>query len=819
MSASGFAAPLPPFLRFLLAVSVFVWIPGAVVVRGLLRVRTESAFVQYPLDFFAGASIASLIAWPFVWFDASLGACSATLQWLLGALFAAAWLLSWRRRRHDGDGVRWGAAVPLCLLAAVVALQPSTLDEERDAHDHIGYIRQIQVTGAAAPAGVMAQRVDADEAPPNDPRKGAFHDVLAVVSAESHLDPAVMWGYLPIVVFPFAFFAFIAFCRAFVARGGELVACALLFALSYGGVGYQYAETVAYGLNLAISWYWVLVPLVLRPGAGWQRLAAVALLAAGGAVVHIGVVLHVMVLAATVVLFGRLLGDGHALRARTALVMAAGALVAGVSKVAWAHGAGNAIHAHEQGVLYFGRWFVVSPLELLRVHGLLFLGGLAMTAVLLVWGGRSPRARRQLAFAVVPLVVCFVPFIARPLIQAGTYMISRCLLNVPVFPIIITAVLAIVTWSRSRGVVARVVGAAVLIVWGMVFLAPTTRAVARSVSALATTPAAGVTDELVSYIRTLPAGSVILTDPKTAYALSAMTPQRYVAVQGQHGNPLDRYALDRLAAVRDVLSPYTTSSQTVDACDRYGVDFVICNAVSNARAREFLGTWDSADYPLTVAKLQAISGRFRAVRETGDFTVFLHDPAGAGETVWSPRETPLSFTPAGPVERCRVEPRRADEFAIVWVGLEPNTALPGEPVKICLGYEKSGASAYGLPYGIHLRFDHESLVEAPDYPGAKHVRRMRERRGGYALRFTRAHRPFGGRLDVDMWPIGKTFYETFEVDLPRNLRKGNYELMVTIERASLLPNFDARDLLFNRDRLSGTVCATLTVTAQRVREQ
>ena len=94
VSASGFAAPLPPFLRFLLAVSVFVWIPGAVVVRGLLRVRTESAFVQYPLDFFAGASIASLIAWPFVWFDASLGACSATLQWLLGALFAAAWLLS-----------------------------------------------------------------------------------------------------------------------------------------------------------------------------------------------------------------------------------------------------------------------------------------------------------------------------------------------------------------------------------------------------------------------------------------------------------------------------------------------------------------------------------------------------------------------------------------------------------------------------------------------------------------------------------------------------------------------------------------------------
>jgi hypothetical protein len=380
----------------------------------------------------------------------------------------------------------------------------------------------------------------------------------------------------------------------------------------------------------------------------------------------------------------------------------------------------------------------------------------------------------------------------------------------------VTAVTAIVAWSRQGRIVKRLAGALVLVAWSIVFLAPTVRAVSRTLSA--TTPSAGpeVGDELVRYVRQLPTGSVILTDPRTAYALSALSEHRFVAVHGQHGNPLDAHALDRLEAVRDVLSPHVVSQRAAAACDRYGVDFVICNAVSRTHRQEFLSTWDSSDYMLTVTKLDAIAGRFRAVHEAGDFTVFLHDFGGAGGTTWGPSQAPFEFESDREMGACRVE-APGGAFRIVSAAMSTPRAVPGEPVQITLGYERSRATRYELPFTIHLRLDHESVGRAGDYPGSKHVRRAGERWGRYAVRFTRPHTPLGGRFEVDMWPIGKRFYETFEIDLPWHLRPGTYSLMLTIERASLVPSHSFRDLLYNRDRKSGEVCATLEVTSQRVR--
>jgi hypothetical protein len=78
------------------------------------------------------------------------------------------------------------------------------------------------------------------------------------------------------------------------------------------------------------------------------------------------------------------------------------------------------------------------------------------------------------------------------------------------------------------------------------------------------------------------------------------------------------------------------------------------------------------------------------------------------------------------------------------------------------------------------------------------------------------HRPFAGLYDVDLWPIGVTFYETFTARLPAALAVGGYDIHVLVERGSLLPNFTLKDLLFNDDRLNVRPCGRLVLVGQRV---
>jgi len=503
---------------------------------------------------------------------------------------------------------------------------------------------------------------------------------------------------------------------------------------------------------------------------------------------------------------------------RAVAALALSVLVAAAWKMAWlGGGSGNLIHAHPQGLLYLTpRWFVVSPFEVLRQHGLVFLGGLVITPLLALHARRSREAARELAFAVIPLVLCFVPFVATPLVDAASYMVSRTLLCVAVFPMIVTAFACTASWARCRAWWARVVAAVVLSAWALVFVAPTARALARSLSTPAGMRTKTLADALVAYVRRLPAGSVILSDPRTSYELSALTDQRFVAVAGQHGTPYDARALDRLEAVRDVLSPYTVSRATMAACDRYHVDFVVVNAAQDSRASDFLSVWDAATYGETVRKLQSVAGRFRDVYDGATFAVFLYDPAGEGGSVWGPSATPIEFDTDTPGVPCHVEAPHG-VFSIESVSVSPDTVLPGESVRVTLGYDKPDRGAFGLPFTVSIRLDNERVDLGHGFAGLKFVRRYRERRDGALLRYTLMHRPFEGLCDVDLWPIGVPFYESFTMALPAGLAIGAYTVRVAVERDSLLPNFTLADIVYNRDRLTGEACATVYIAAQRSR--
>ena len=66
-------------------------------------------------------------------------------------------------------------------------------------------------------------------------------------------------------------------------------------------------------------------------------------------------------------------------------------------------------------------------------------------------------------------------------------------------------------------------------------------------------------------------------------------------------------------------------------------------------------------------------------------------------------------------------------------------------------------------------------------------------------------------FDPDLWPMGTALCERVDAVVPAAALPGRYRVEVNVVRASLLPNFHLRDVLFNRDHYSGTACASLVV--------
>jgi hypothetical protein len=274
---------------------------------------------------------------------------------------------------------------------------------------------------------------------------------------------------------------------------------------------------------------------------------------------------------------------------------------------------------------------------------------------------------------------------------------------------------------------------------------------------------------------------------------------------------MDCFALDRLVAVRNVLSPYVAGEEAILACDRYDVDVVVCNGRMRREQGDFLFDWDAAFYGPARHKFSSMPSSFRPLFESGDITVYAYTKTSRSTEEWYPETTPVSFDGTG-LKPCRVG-SAGQGFEIGSVGVSPDEVVSGETLDFGIGYEMYDAHAYDLPPLVHIRLDHETMGEG-EYPGEKYVRRYIERRSGRTLRVRVDHSPFGGVFAVDCWPVAVPFYERFRAKLPPGMAVGNYSVEFRVVQETLLPNFTVRDLLYNRDHYSGQACATLRVASQ-----
>jgi hypothetical protein len=813
--AAGFTGPLPDSLRALAALFVVLVLPAILLERHVIRARAAiaSAPLRALFAFLSWLCILALWSAAFTVTRAPFHVFALATMWLMLALYALAAALPLIGRLPVPPARPWPRTLLLAVLVSALfaALVPPRLGIGDDSLDHIGYVRRVASMDSMRPAGVLAMPRDAGaDALRSDPRKGALHPVTAFLCALSDDTADVVWRWLAVILFPTAAIAIVVFNDAFLFSRVAAWCAAFLVLLSFHGTPFRFAASSAGGESLAALWCWTMTALALatwQPGwIGWM------LLAMGGVLVHMGVALHALVLAATVALLGATWGMTRAQRVRASVSIALGVAAALALRAGDLGGRVNPIHAHTQGVLFVEKqWFVASPMEILRLDGMLFLGGLACLPLVALLARTRRDARAVLAAAVIPLVVSFVPWVATTLFRHGSYMVFRSLLNIPVYAAIVVCASWLFGAIRARRAGAMLVGIPAAMVWLVVFARPLPHSLAAEARAQVNARHAGVpvSLDLEDAASLLPTNAVILSDPATSYALSALTSQRFVAVYGQHANPRDPYALDRLQAVRDVLSPYATPSAAVNACKRFGVNYVIVNGAPPGGAG-FMPLWSRAQYRVTRARMAAMGQAFAFVDSMGGASIYRFEPTAPVSWSWAAQDQPVSVASLK-LAPCEV-PAPAHDFTVTGISVLPDTALPGDTVQVTLGYHHDAPSVFALPVVMHVRFDHDTLDRAREVPGEKIARRISDGRAHLRSRFRADLVPGHGVYEPDLWPAGFDLCETFRVVVPPNARNGHYHVRVALAYDTLVPNFHLRDLLYNRDHYSGASCTTLMVT-------
>ncbi|MDH4037639.1 MAG: hypothetical protein OEX18_03860 [Candidatus Krumholzibacteria bacterium] len=817
--AAGFLDATPAWVRIVLSLAGLIVAPALVFAPRLRGVVTAGGLLGgvLPVSLVGVLSLHACVATIFALSGVPFSAYATTVIW--GTLAGFAGVLAARLRRPERplpgvSGLRLHRMIPpLLLLVGLAAVLAPRYTGAEDAFDHMGYVRRVITLDTMRPDGVLSLPVEAVDALPPDPRKGGFHDLVALVADLAGADAVPVWWMLRLLMYPLGVLAFAGFASLFT-RGVALALCMGLFLLSYAGNAVRFADAAAYGQGLAATWYWTLAVLVLGGGgAGRARKAMVLLLAGGGVLAHLGVAMHATVLALTLLVFGGMLGIARANARRDALWMLAGVAAAFALRTAgaWGAGAGNEIHTHVHGIMTVtGRWFVMSPMEILRQHGLLFLGGITLLPFTAVAARTDARARAVVALSLIPVCIAFVPPLATLSYQYAGYMAFRVLLNAPLLPAIVVTVAWMIRGARRRGPALRVASAIVLVLWGIVFMGPSLRAGAGE---LGRRSAAGTAAprplDLDTLVAGLPVGATVLSDPVTSYRLSAFTSHRFVAVLHQHANPRDPWALDRLAAVRDVISPFALPQSAVEACRRYRVDFVVLSGRAWGIGPGYLTPGRPDTFDAAWLRLASMPDSFREFARGDDFVVLRFDPDARESNDFDGVRAPVE-TGGGPPATCRIAVPN-DRFEVTGFGVAPAVVSAGDSLMVTFGYRRDRVSALRPDVIFHVRFDHESLAGAARVPGDKYVRRMRERWLHVRYRFRSDLVAGHGIYEPDLWPVGTPLTEEFRIAVPSGAAPGRYRVEVTAVETTLLPNFDVTDLLFNRDHYSGVACATIEV--------
>lgn len=749
---------------------------------------------------------------------AGAGAALSLLPWALLVVRGT------RPREDAGPQLRGAALAAVLAAAAIAALHCARLGTPvtyyTDSPDHIGTIRRMLAAGDAFPNDAFFR----DAGPMGvDPRKGLWHPVVALLCGVADVDPWPAWRLLGALVAPL----FVLNAAAFAwllggARTAVIGAWALL--LTYGvslssvylreaGLATKLADQLAVAVAAA-----VLADLRERTARG--RLAAIAL-ALGAVATHVFAALQF----ATV--FGAL-GVGMLVRDRragpefrrlfvTAALLGAACLPYLLWRAQGAYAPVNPVHTEPQGLLHLtDRLFTVNPGSFWE-----WLGWGALLFPLSWWAWARASARTSVLYLLTTSLAVFVIMLFPPVTMALEprlgYLLMRFVWVLPLFAAVAFAVDALATRlgaGRGAGRLAGALGLAGLLVLLRHPLGDAVRVFAEPAShAGGRESIAGIApwrDALEWMDAHLPAGSVVLSDPATSYAIPMATRHWVATLVDQHSSPNDSLALARILQARDALDPHATWARTREVLEARGVTAIALN--DRFREVPTLDYWAPSHgwFAAARARFDAEPRAFRRVFDRDGFVVYTVEREALAQLRGPSRPRPY-VRPAGDAAGGRARPMGAGLPDLAAFSLSAAGARPGDSlVAVCTWHAPRPLAAGS--YSVALRFDRPMPGDFRAPAGmAKPARKLYESRAGRRYRFRADHLPVNGAFGPDLWRAGEWIADSAVVHVPLDVAPGDYEVQVRMIREPHYPNYRLGDFLLDRDYYSGVPVGSLRV--------
>lgn len=816
---SGALGGLPVFVRLLLAFGALVLLPGHGWLAAIGELPPGGALLAPAWALGLGIGwlalqvlVTRMLHVPFTVL-AAWSAPAGALPWLVAMRAAPA-----VRPRDDGAPVLRGAAAAAVVLAALaafvlVARVPPPTGTYTDSPDHIGTIRRMMASGDAFPKDAFFR--DAGDAGA-DPRKGLWHPCVALLATVAHADPLAAWEGLAAILAALFVLGAAAFGTLAGGSAGAAVA-AWALPLTYGRtLATPYFREAVFATKLADQLALAVLTAVLADlGARRGRSRAVAMGLAAGAIathvfasIHLGVVLGAFGVALLV--RDRRFGPDARRLAVTSFALALPCLPYLLWRAHGAYAPRNIIHTEPQGLLLLAHGArVVDPGVLGDWFGRLWIV-FPLSCVAWARAARRPAALLLLAATCAVAVLLFVPPVTGVLQPRLGYLLMRFVWLLPMSGALAFAVPALARRAGGGRAAGRLL-AALALAGLAVLLAPAVRDAFHAFTHAAAMREYRASEnprrwrEALAWMdANLPAGSVVLTDPATAYSVPMMTRHYVTCLVDQHSSPNDSLALARILDARDALDPYAPWQRTREVVRRWGATVIALNDRFGMVPELDYWAPSPAWYARARARLESAPSAFHLVHDTGDFAIWRIDRAALDALAGGggPRPYVRAWTGGAAA---------GDAPVPVGLALSGSQARPGDSLVAAIDWHVPRPQPPGYWF-VSVRFEHALPAGfAPPAWCAKPARKVLERLRRERYRFRDDHPPVHGNYGVDLWRPADVVRDSFAFRVPADAAPGEWRIEAALIRQPHYPNLHLADYLRERDYYSGVAIGRLRV--------
>jgi len=720
---------------------------------------------------------------------------------------------------------------------------------DSDALDHISYVRRCLDSGDIFPNDSFYRSGDGVGF---DPRKGIWHPMLALWAYQGDVKPEMLWRMLPSFI---AFFALASFLLFVVTVTGRplLAPLSLLFLLLfYRGEGLAWMVKAGFSRNLAQVTLWSGVSFLIRYTETGRRDLLFWVFAAAfvGAACHLVFALNMAVTCLALLLYILLFRYGRSWLGRgvTAMTVAAAAAAVPLAlRAACTSHSFNLIHTHRQGMLVLTeRLAIVDPAELLARLGPAFFFALLLLPFFIWVADGGERKKLTFMLFLVPVLLVLNPFTGGMLERTLGYLHYRILYAAPLLCYLGLAIAGLFRvmirgrgedggkkWEalapgRARGGVGRGAGGRALVFGSRVLAAgllllfllfPLRQSLLRTQRSVEGILGKGAGDAGVRVLLAerldsgIPNRSVIASDPRTSYIVSAFTDHFVTITLDQHCSPVDTAAVRRLRETRNLFSPAVPLSRSAGWLLEEEVDYVLVNT-GYERTTDFFATVPAGGNELAYGKFKRCGELLEETLAFDGFHLFRLDREALASVV----DLPCSDSTSGARECIvgggrHVPPVTASAGILLSrIATTEGEIAPGDSLRGHFCWSTDREFEFGLPFEWTIRLDGD-FPKGPFYRHwyGKQYRRRIEREADTFYRFTYSGRLASGSEQPDQWAPGRHMRQEFTIPVTEWLREGVYVMRVSLRRLSYLPNRTLGDYFLNEDSFHGVPFDSLRI--------